>query len=49
MIFKGYVVPFGYMGLVEGHYILFATEDEYYEYLEEFSNGPESTKDRMAG
>lgn len=32
---KGFYVPFGYMGLVEGHYILFATEDEYYEYLEE--------------
>lgn len=35
MIFKGYVVPFGYMGLVEGHYLLFATEDEYYEYFKE--------------
>ena len=34
-MFKGFYVPFGYMGLVEGHYILFATEDEYYEYLEE--------------
>ena len=33
MIFKGYVVPFGYMGLVEGHYILFATENEYVEYV----------------
>lgn len=32
---KGFYMPFGYMGLVEGHYILFATEDEYYEYLEE--------------
>ena len=30
---KGYVVPFGYYGLVEGHYILFATEDEYYDYI----------------
>ena len=30
---KGYVVPFGYMGLVEGHYILFATEEEYIEYV----------------
>lgn len=30
---KGYAVPFGYMGLVEGHYVLFATETEYYEYL----------------
>lgn len=31
---KGYIVPFGYMGLVGGHYILFATENEYLEYLE---------------
>ena len=30
---KGYVVPFGYYGLVEGRYILFATEDEYYDYI----------------
>ena len=35
MIYKGYVTPFGYMGLVEGRYILFATEEEYYEYLKE--------------
>ena len=28
-------MPFGYMGLVEGRYILFATEEEYYEYLKE--------------
>ena len=31
MSFKGYVVPFGYMGLVEGHYMMFATESEYIE------------------
>lgn len=35
MPIKGYVVPFGYMGLVEGHYILFATEEEYLEYVKE--------------
>lgn len=32
---KGYVTPFGFYGLVEGRYILFATEEEYYEYMEE--------------
>ncbi len=32
---KGYVTASGYMGLVEGDYILFASEDEYREYLEE--------------
>ncbi len=30
---KGYVVSEGYMGLVDGEYELFATEDEYYEYV----------------
>lgn len=30
---KGYVTSSGYMGLVDGRYILFATETEYYEYL----------------
>ncbi len=29
----GYVVDAGYMGLVDGEYILFATEEEYKEYL----------------
>lgn len=30
---KGYVVPAGYMGYVDGHYQLFATEDEYLDYI----------------
>lgn len=30
---KGYVTSTGYMGLVDGEYMLFATETEYYEYL----------------
>lgn len=32
---KGYHVPSGYMGLVNGQYMLFATEADYYEYLGE--------------
>lgn len=32
---KGYNVREGYMGLVEGHYILFASEEEYREYMED--------------
>ncbi len=32
---KGYITASGYMGLVEGRYILFASEEEYLEYLEE--------------
>lgn len=31
---KGYIVPQGYMGLVENTYRLFATESDYIEYLE---------------
>ncbi len=30
---KGYLTKVGYMGLVCGAWILFATEQEYYEYL----------------
>ena len=34
---KGYLIGSGYMGYVPelGRYILFATETEYYEYIEE--------------
>lgn len=31
---KGYNTFDGYMGLVEGKYILFASEADYYEYME---------------
>lgn len=31
----GYFTPYGYMGLVNGEFLLFATEDEYEEYLKE--------------
>lgn len=31
----GYSVNNGYFGLVDGNYILFPTEGEYYEYLKE--------------
>ncbi len=34
---KGYHTQSGYMGLVEGSYILFASEGEYMEYIEEFN------------
>ena len=30
---KGYVVSNGYMGFVNGVYMLFASEEEYYEYM----------------
>lgn len=32
---KGYVVGDGYMGLVSGRYMLFASEADYEEYMEE--------------
>jgi len=31
---KGYTVESGYMGYVEGRYILFASEADYREYME---------------
>lgn len=31
---KGYVVNNGYMGLVNGNYMLFASEEDYMDYLE---------------
>lgn len=33
----GYSVPFGYKGLVNGKWMLFATEAEYREYMEELN------------
>lgn len=32
---KGYHTANGYMGLVDGRYILFASEEDYLDYLEE--------------
>lgn len=32
---KGYNTSNGYMGYVEGEYILFASEEDYREYLED--------------
>ncbi len=32
---KGYNTNNGYMGYVNGKYILFASENEYFEYMEE--------------
>jgi len=31
----GYLIPYGFKGLVDGRWMLFATESEYYEYLSE--------------
>ena len=32
---KGYVTANGYMGYVDGDYVLFASEDDYREYFKE--------------
>ena len=32
---KGYYTASGYMGLVEGEYILFASEDDYREFIDD--------------
>ena len=34
-LIKGYYVPFGYMGYVNGLYMLFASESDYIEYVTE--------------
>lgn len=31
----GYLTSYGFMGLVNGRWMLFATEAEYYDYLKE--------------
>lgn len=31
----GYFTPYGYKGLVNSEWMLFATETDYYEYLQE--------------
>jgi len=36
MIEKGYPVACGYMGLVDGEYMLFETEEAYKEFLFEY-------------
>lgn len=33
---KGYVIEAGYMGYVDGRYMLFANEEDYLEYCEEY-------------
>ena len=32
---KGYMMPEGYMGYVDGEYMLFASEEDYYEFMDE--------------
>lgn len=32
---KGYVTPMGYMGYVEGRYLLFCSESDYVDYIRE--------------
>ena len=32
---KGYLTAMGYMGLVDGRYLLFCSENDYAEYLKE--------------
>ncbi|MDO4961861.1 MAG: hypothetical protein Q4E57_08435 [Eubacteriales bacterium] len=34
-IMKGYTTENGFMGYVEGTYMLFVSEEEYFEYIEE--------------
>ena len=34
---RGYFTAAGYYGLVDGQYVLFASESEYYEYMEDMA------------
>ena len=34
---RGYPIPSGYMGWVNGRWMLFATEAEYHEYMREIA------------
>ncbi len=36
---KGYSVESGYMGFVEGRYMLFASEMDYIDYMEDCGSG----------
>lgn len=44
---KGFNTGDGYMGLVDGKYILFASESDYYEYMndQEFMDADERTNE----
>ncbi len=39
MVLKGYFVDSGYMGYVNGKYMLFASENDYVEYAKELDDG----------
>ena len=41
---KGYNTSNGYMGYVEGKYILFASEQEYFEFMEDWEGGRSMSK-----
>ena len=41
---KGYNTSNGYMGYVEGKYILFASEQEYFEFMEDWEGGRNMSK-----
>jgi len=34
LMMKGFYTGEGYMGLVDGRYVLFASESDYYDYME---------------
>ena len=39
---EGYYTSYGFYGSVDGEYMLFATEEEYFEYLRERNSDGES-------
>ena len=46
---KGYDTSNGYMGYVEGKYILFASEQEYFEFMEDQEEGHQKRRKIQGG
>ena len=46
---KGYVTASGYMGYVENEYILFASEDDYFDYMEAIYEQQHTSHKKVSG
>ena len=46
---KGYVTASGYMGYVENEYILFASENDYYDYMEAIQEQQHTSHKKVSG
>ena len=46
---KGFNTGDGYMGMVDGEYILFASEDDYFDYMEAIQEQPHTSHKKVSG